>query len=373
VTAAALRADVEALSALVRDSAGPGERAAAAWGAERMRALGLDDVRLEPYRYQGTFALAQGIHFGAGALAALGRRRLLAALTLLSFELEYSGRRQWLRPLLPAGEGANAIGRLPARGRRSRTLVLVAHLDAARTGLMWDPRILAAGDRAAARSGRRPSLALLPELAMLAAALGGRRLRAAAAAVLAAAAALTADQARSLTVPGANDNASGVAGVLALAAELAAERPDGLEVLVLLCGCEESGMGGMGAWLRAEGRTLDPGSTLVLGLDTVGSADPVVLEAEGGIWPVRYREEDVAAAERAAQTAGVELRRWRLGAWTDPVLARLAGLPAISLLSVRDGGFPNYHLPGDTPERVDYACLERCVTAARAIARAHAG
>ena len=57
----------------------------------------------------------------------------------------------------------------------------------------------------------------------------------------------------------------------------------------------------------------------MLGLDTIGSGEPVVLEAEGGLWPVRYREQDVAAAERAG------LRRWRLGAWTDPVLAALRG------------------------------------------------
>jgi hypothetical protein len=108
----------------------------------------------------------------------------------------------------------------------------------------------------------------------------------------------------------------------------------------------------------------------MLGLDTVGSGEPVVLEAEGGLWPVRYRDEDVALAERAAAAADVPLRRWRLGGWTDPVLARLAGLPAISLLSVRDGGFPNYHLPTDKPERVDYDCVEACVRAALAIAHA---
>ena len=141
-------------------------------------------------------------------------------------------------------------------------------------------------------------------------------------------------------MPGANDNASGVAGVLAVASQLARERPDGLEVVVLLCGCEESGMGGMAAWMRSEGSLLDSATTLVLGLDTVGSGEPIVLSAEGGAWPVRYRETDVAFAEVAAAGVGVRLRRWRLGAWTDPVLARLGGLPALSILSVRRGGLP---------------------------------
>lgn len=121
-------------------------------------------------------------------------------------------------------------------------------------------------------------------------------------------------------------------------------------------------MGGMAAWIDAQGEALDPERTLVLGLDTIGSGEPVVLEAEGGLWPVRYREQDVALAEQAG------LRRWRLGAWTDPVLAALAGLPALSILSVRDGGFPNYHLPSDTPANVDVGCVEACVSAAQAIA-----
>jgi Iap family predicted aminopeptidase len=51
------------------------------------------------------------------------------------------------------------------------------------------------------------------------------------------------------------------------------------------------------------------------------------------------------------------------------VLAALRGLPALSILSVRDGGFPNYHLPSDTPDNVDIRCVEACVDAAEAISR----
>jgi hypothetical protein len=354
-----VKADIAALAAIERGSASPGERRSAEWVAGRLREQGAEDVSLETFRYQGTFAHAQALHFAAGAAAALGGRRLLAAAVLASFEADYSGRLQWLRRLLPAGTGTNVVGRLPARGTRSRTVALVAHHDAARTGLMWDPRLVGPGDRAAANSGKRVSQALLPELALAAAALGLRRLPAA---VLALAVALELDQARSPVVPGANDNASGVAAVLALVGRLARDRPDGLEVIALFPGCEESGMGGMAAWIEAQ--ALDPESTLVIGLDTVGSGEPVVLEAEGGLWAVPYRDEDVARGEAAG------LRRWRLGAWTDPAIARLAGLPAISILSVRDGGFPNYHLPSDTPDRVDLDCVEACVHAAERIARA---
>jgi Iap family predicted aminopeptidase len=58
--------------------------------------------------------------------------------------------------------------------------------------------------------------------------------------------------------------------------------------------------------------------------------------------------------------------------WTDPVLARLAGLPAISLLSMRDGLFTEYHLPTDTPDRVDWGSVARCLAIAAATGEAWA-
>ena len=181
--------------------------------------------------------------------------------------------------------------------------------------------------------------------------------------------ALALDQARSPSVPGANDNASGVAALLEVVRRFAAERPDGLELLLVVPGCEESGMGGMAAWLEGPGARLDREATLVVGLDTVGSGEPVVLTGEAGLWPVRYYPADVRLAVEAARADGVELRPWRIGGWTDPALARLRGLRSVSLLSVRDGGFPNYHLPSDLPDAVDIDCVRDCVRATVAIAR----
>jgi Peptidase family M28 len=355
---------------LERRSASAGERRSAQWIAGRLEELGARDVRLRSFDYQHSFGPAQGLHFAAGAVGALVRSRLLPAAALLSFECEYSGRSQWVRALLPSSEGTSVTARLPAAGEAKRTLVLVAHHDAAHTGLMWDPRLLRAGDAAAARTGRRASLALLPEIGFLLACSRRRAARVVAAAILALAAVLAVDVTRGAIVPGANDNATGVAGLLELIARFAADPLPDTDLIAVIPGCEESGMGGMSAWLRDELHRLDPKTTLVLGLDTIGSADPIVLEAEGGAWAVRYRDEDLGRLEAAAARAGLDPpRRWRLGGWTDPVLARLAGLPAISVLSVRDGGFPNYHRPADDPKNVDWGCVERCVALAEVLAR----
>lgn len=359
-----LRADVEALAALERGSASAGERASAEWCARRLRECGARDVSIQSFRYRQTFG---PVHALLHTAAALGR--VPAAIALALFELDYSGRAQPLGRLPPAGEGANVVGRVPARGKRRSTLVLVAHHDAANTGLMWNPRLAPP-----ARRGGQPPFSLVPELAMAVVAAGPRRLRGAARAVLAGVAALTLEVSRGPTVPGASDNATGVAAVLALVERFATEGLEGTEVVVVLPGAEESGMGGMAAWLRGALPGLDPERTLVVGLDTLGAGEPVVANAEGPLWPVSYREEDLDLVDAAARTAGLEApRRFRLGGWTDPVLGRLAGLSSVSLLSLGPGdAFTNYHLPTDTPDRVDWPSVERCVALADTVARAFA-
>ena len=242
--------------------------------------------------------------------------------------------------------------------------MLVAHHDAAHTGLMWHPALAGAGGS----ERGRPSFALLPELAMAAIAVGPRALRTPARLLLGLATVLSLQVARGATVPGASDNATGVAAVLALVERFAAEPLPGVEVVALLTGAEESGMGGMAAWMRSEGTLLDPASTLVLGLDTLGAGEPMVASAEGPLWRVDYRGEDLELADAGAARAGLgPPRRFRIGGWTDPVLARLAGLPAISLLSLRGNAFSDYHLPTDTPDRVDWESVDACLALAEGI------
>ena len=129
-------------------------------------------------------------------------------------------------------------------------------------------------------------------------------------------------------------------------------------------------MGGMAAWLA--GARLDPASTLVLGLDTLGAGEPMVCSAEGPLWRVDYRDEDLALADAGARRLGSDPpRRFRIGGWTDPVLARLAGLSAISMLSLRGNSFSHYHLPSDTPDNVDWHSVDGCVAIAEATARVY--
>lgn len=372
-----IRADVEALAAVSRASARAGEWESAAWLSQRLNTIGAREVAVERYRYQPTYALAHGVHNLAGALAcAFGSPAgaALAIATLASYEREVSGRSQWLRRRLPSRIGANVVARVPAAAAPRATLVLVAHHDAANTGLVWHPRLVASG---ATRHLRRRRVD--PFMAPLEVALAGgavaslvprawrsaRRLRWAAAGLLALATAVDADVARSATVPGASDNATGVAVCLDLLRELVTRPLPDVEVVVVLPGSEEAGMGGMADFLSRRWRQLDQTRTLVLGLDTLGAGAPIVCSGEGAMREQLYREPDIRLAEEGAAMAGQPPpARWRLGAWTDPILAVHLGLPAISLLSMGPGFFPHYHHPSDTPEQVDWKSVEACARVA---------
>jgi len=365
-----IRHDVASLSELTRSSARAGERTSAEWLLDRLGELEIVEAEVEPYRYQSTYALAHGLHNAAGiAASALGGSRgaLLAAATLYSYEMEVSGARQWLRGLLPGGDGANVLARVRAGGRRRATLVLVAHHDAANTGLIWSQAAVRAGGARHLRRRRVDPFMAPMELSLCLAGLGsllgrkGRTARALAAGVLSLGSLADADVARNETVPGACDNASGVAVCLDLLRALRAEPLPETDVLVAFTGSEEAGMGGMAAFLDRHGASLERQPAFVLGLDTLAAGTPIVCSAEGAMREQRYHERDIALVEEGAAIAGVPSpQRWRIGAWTDPVLALHRGLPCASVLSMGPGYFPNYHHPTDTVRRIRWSCVMAC-------------
>lgn len=376
-----MRADVTALAAMTRDSAGTGERAAAAWAHGRLVAAGAEATTVEHYRGRGTNSWSFAAHSLAG-LAALRlgglRGALLAGIAAVSLERDASGRFPWRRRIVGGGTGANAVGVVPARGEERATVVLVAHLDAAKTGLAWHPAIARGAAKRRERTRRVDPVMGLQAVGLVAAAAAaplrrGSRLRAAlavpAAVLNAAAIALNLDIARSPTVPGANDDGTGVAVALDLARALAAEPLEHTRVVVALVGSEESGMAGFHAFLSE--RELDPARTLVLGLDTLGCGTPIVAWGEGAVRTHRYRDADLALADAGAALAGEPApQRWRIGAWTDPLLALTRGIPALSILSMGPGGaYTHYHVPSDLPEHVDWDSVTACARIAAGVLR----
>ncbi len=176
------------------------------------------------------------------------------------------------------------------------------------------------------------------------------------------------DIARRAPVPGANDNASGVAALLGVACDLAGSRPASLRVVLLSAGSEETMLEGMDAFLRRHRDELDPARTIVVCLDMLGWDRLLLRETEGVLRRYRTRSEDVHLLLHAARAATVRVEVAPPSvAPSDGLAARWAGLPTIFLSSTStDGGSPHYHRPSDVPENVD---IETVVAARRLCAQ----
>jgi Zn-dependent M28 family amino/carboxypeptidase len=226
--------------------------------------------------------------------------------------------------------------------------------------------MLAASRRRARKTGMTPSYSSAAMAGMLAVAVGPPLVRDVGRVMLGTGIALSLQAALSKTVPAANDNASGVAGLLELTRRLAADPIPGLEVIVLSPGGEEAGGVGIAGWLNQEGAKLDSATTLFVGLDSIGSGEPVVSVRESVTG--RYRAADIELVERAADRADLARpRRAGLGAVSDPMVARNRGFHAVSLLSWRDGMIANLHRSTDIPENVDWSSAERVTGLAYAV------
>jgi Zn-dependent M28 family amino/carboxypeptidase len=200
--------------------------------------------------------------------------------------------------------------------------------------------------------------------------IGSRVLRAAGALTLGALTLLGVDAARGRVVPGANDNASGVAALVALTAAFARDPLERTDVIAVFTDCEEVGMGGMEAWMADHVDELDKPATLVISLDSVGAGEPAVVTRESPLLAV-YRREDLEWADHGALRAAVAPpARTSLTVTTDAIVAHHAGLRALSIVSIDEHGTlgPDYHQPTDRPENVDFGSVEQCTRLAAGIA-----
>jgi len=365
---------VRSLTAFERPSASPGERRAAEEIAARLRDLGLP-ATVEEERAHGTYWWPLGLLSLLGAAAARVRSGLLSrALALLAAAGiwdEYETLRFWHRRVLPRRATWNVVAEA---GRRDapRTIVVAAHHDAAHGGLVFDPggaRLLArVAPEVLERSRSWPRINRLVLAGPLLVALGARR----AGGLMALGSALTfVDIGLRKVVPGANDNLSGVAALLGVARGLAAEPVRGARVLLVSTGSEESFEEGMLGFVARHRAELDPATTSLVVLDTVGSPRLVLVEGEGMLVPKAYdaRLKDAIAA--AAQETGVPIIRdhW-LSFGSDALVGLRRGIPCALVASFDELKLPaNYHKPTDTADRVDYSTVADCVRVVEASVR----
>jgi hypothetical protein len=366
--------EIEALVAQGGRWAGTaGEHRAAEHLAGRLRSLGRD-AEVEPAVVRPDYPLTYVLHIllalAGGALSArrprLGAGALLAA--IVSAFGDSSARFHLLRRLTKRATTHNVLSR--ERAGKPGTIVILAHYDAAKTGRLFDPKALERRVRLGRRLGLdiglfEPftwSLVALFAIALVRA-LGVRRKTLSAARIppmltLAAHVPLLLEIRASEPVPGAADNASGVATALRLA-----ERHGGglrnFDVWVLFTGAEEGLLLGMREWFRAHEPELDPARTIFLNLD------------EAGYGTVRYATHEAGELAEASlprltelcdqiSAGSVDAEPMPSLALADAYIPAQHGYKAIRIACLPEETFaPEYHRPTDTPDRLDPRAPER--------------
>jgi hypothetical protein len=369
---------VRELAAYERPSASDGERRAADWLTGELQAAGCRNVRVEEERAHGGYWWPLGLLNVASALAArLGRRPAasVGALAAAAVYDDVSGGRLWFRRhALPHRSTWNVVAEAgdPDAGR---TVVFIAHHDAAHSGLVFHPALPRKAMELMPEQHERANQSvpiifgvfLGPLLLALWGLVGGRWLKRVGMFFSLGASACMANIGSSQVVPGANDNLSAVAVLVALAHELAEQPPGGVRVILLSTGSEESFMEGMQAFGRRHFPNLPRETTEFVCIECVGSPQLCVVEGEGMLRMRDYPESAREALARAGAAAGVELRRGlRTVAATDSLIALRAGYSTCMLGGVDETKFPsNYHWPTDAPENVDWSSVEGAVEVCR--------
>jgi hypothetical protein len=373
---------VRELASYERPSASDGERRAAEWLAGELRAAGCREVRVEQEQAHGGYWWPLGLlNLAALAAATLGRRAaaLVGGLAAAAVYDDVSGGRLWFRRrALPQRPTYNVVAEA-GDPHAERTVVFMAHHDAAHSGLVFHPALprIAMERMPELHAKADQSVPILygvflgPLLLALWGLTGRRLLRVLGTCFAAGATCTMADIGRSPVVPGANDNLGAVGVIVALAHSLAANPPAGVRVILLSTGSEESFMEGMQAFGRRHFPELPRATTEFVCLECIGSPQLCVVEAEGMLRMRHYPEESREALARAGEAAGVDLLRGlRTVAATDGLIALRAGYPTCTLGGVDETKFPsNYHWPSDTPDNLTWESLEGALRVCEAYVR----
>jgi hypothetical protein len=368
---------------------GPGtdaERRAANMLAGRLKGMGRR-VEVEPFFAHPQYAVVHMLHAAiavAGSVLATVEPAIGFALVLVaatSTYLDVSTRFYLVRSMLFRRSSQNVVSP-GSRPQAPATLILVAHYDAARTGYLFAKaagrvRRLSEGARLATGPFRLFFwIGLAPLLPILGARMAGfdpqwlAALQVVPTIVLIVAAFLLIDVALSEIVPGAYDNASGVAAAMSATAQLQNEPLENLDVWIVLPGAEESLCEGMRAFIRANRKQFDLDNTFVVNIDSVSHGKPTYEVSEGAIVSLPLDGELIDLCEALGADPRFRAQPLRYPLLDDALPAHIRGLRAITLRTTEDGLLaPWYHTHDDVPERVDPEALTKATEFVVALAR----
>ena len=286
----------------------------------------------------------------------------LACATLFALDLETY---PLLSSIMPRRLSRNVVGEIPSEDGKVG-LVLVAHYDSARASLSFHPRMV---------RGFRFSFQLMVWAVFATAALtvsnlilrvtlGYANLGVWIATLLTScyllvpvAVMLHRERYMAYT-PGANDNASGVATMLALADKMSEEESLTPGVMFVATGAEEVGTVGMLEFVREHGERIR--DAMIINLDNLGRGHLCYIDCEGMLAPRRADPVLLWLAGKVVERKRLPVFRtsYRLLS-TDATPALARGFRAMSVMAFDDDGtLPNWHWKTDTLENVNIQNLE---------------
>jgi hypothetical protein len=389
------------------DGRGPGsdaERRAAEHLVERLRELGRG-AQTESLDSWPNWPMTYALHVTmavVGSVISVTIPLIGAVLALLAAVLTFldaNGVAFTTRRLFGRRASQNVVSR--EDGDKGGDLVLVAHYDSGRSGLAFNRR-LQERRAAVSKTLRRPIGPLQPLFWCLVAVMICTLLRLPGientiltviqflfTVLLILMLPFLIDTGLAPTVPGANDNASGVATVLRLAERFGGEL-EHFDVNVLFTGSQEAFALGMRSYLKRHRDDLDPERLVFLNIDEVGTGTVRYTSREGLLFPVESHSQLVEMCEEIVEDHEEEEkdedededdrherdddngddddreedrpgpRKLVSRNISDGFAARTAGYPAITITCKgRLDYTPTHHQSSDLPDRIDDEALER--------------
>ena len=361
-----------------RGSATAAEKMAADYVVTQLHSLDIPDVKQQPFSGERSLwlfvALAFGLALVGHAAYWLLRQPIGALLAVILSWLffGFSGYLAWckftnvdypLRNALPHAPSQNVIARLPPSQEANRKLVLIAHLDSHRAVFWFASDFMVRLFTPIAITAMFGIYLAIPVYGLAALThwpfFGWLGIFLALLHFIAWFTGVTADLGQ--YSPGANDNASAVGTVLALAERIKAQPLKNTEVWLAFTGCEETSGDGILALIGEYGTSLK--EALFLDFEMVGIGDEVsYIRQEGNIKRLTIPEETEAFIKKVGEQDGLKIAEGPLvGAATECSILWKYGYRAVCLVAHRKGSnvLPEWHRLTDTPDHLEVGSLER--------------
>ena len=360
-----------------RGSGSQEERAAQEHFVEEMK-TGADEVKLEEFKVSPVAFMAWVVIDGAALLLAvlfsfLNLPIVSLCLTLVAFLClftEFLMYWKFLDPLFPKKTSANVIGTRKPTGEVKQRIIFSGHVDSA-----FEWRFMHLGGKALFFGGSGYAIAGLLYLfvisivqTVLYGPAGGEvgavfsGFRWAELAFVPAFILIMFFSDFKHPVPGANDNLTGSVTSIAILKYLEDNniRFENTEVVAATVGCEECGLRGAEAYIKAHKAELDAVPTVFFCMDTLRDYDDMAIYARDMTGTVKNDPRVCALMKKAGADCGVELpyHSVYLGA-SDAAAVTKLGVPAACLAAMDPTGPRYYHTRRDTEELLVPKTIEK--------------